>query len=600
MGKISFQEGSKSKERIPLKEADIQVNTCKNPKCSQFGLEPELRHSIIHDLNDGQPKRDPFYAISGLAADTPGLKCKACNVISPIKSNKGVHQEYKRLSLYLESQKHTCPNHECSNHLLDVNSNPKSYYKFGSTNGSQRFQCKLCRKTFSTGSKRRTQRKSEKNKLIYSLLVNKVPVRRCCEIAGISPSTFYKKVDWLYEQAQGFVQLRERKLLEQISIDRLYLSTDRQVQATNWLSRSDKRNTEILGIGTADNRSDYVLGWHFNFDPSLKPHNIESETLALADYEKAIPFRKYAHLWLSQDYEKAIQESQGRKKPNPQGSLIGEIEDKYLVEQDRVNIESSELLDNTVMLPSSGMLVRSEYTMYAHFKLMSDLLRNVEKVRFYLDQESGIKNAFMHSFQDRVNTGTADAFYVKATKDLTVDQKRMLERQCHHYIKSKFGVIYSQLSFKEKQSIIQQLVIDEIPRIKRIAGSKEDWLTYPMVTRSEPEKMVAALTDISRYSLEHQANLYKLATLHGIDRFFMQARRRVNLLERPFSVGANARRVWYGYNAYNPEMIIKVAELYRLFYNYIHDARGDKKTPAMRLGLAKGKVTYEKIIYFDR
>ncbi len=102
MGKISFREDSKGKERIPLKEADIQVNTCKNPKCSQFGLEPELRRSIIHNFNDGQPKRDPFYAISGLAADTPGLKCKACNVISPIKSNKGVNQEYKRLSLYLE------------------------------------------------------------------------------------------------------------------------------------------------------------------------------------------------------------------------------------------------------------------------------------------------------------------------------------------------------------------------------------------------------------------------------------------------------------------------------------------------------------------
>jgi hypothetical protein len=80
----------------------------------------------------------------------------------------------------------------------------------------------------------------------------------------------------------------------------------------------------------------------------------------------------------------------------------------------------------------------------------------------------------------------------------------------------------------------------------------------------------------------------------------MQARRRVNIFERPFLTGSNARRTWYGYSTYDPAVLTKMATLFRLFYNFINNDTKDKQTPAMRLGLAKGPVTYEKIIYFDR
>lgn len=69
----------------------------------------------------------------------------------------------------------------------------------------------------------------------------------------------------------------------------------------------------------------------------------------------------------------------------------------------------------------SLILVHSEYIMSGHFYLLQDMLANVGKVRFYLDQEAGIKNAFMSSFDERVVNNTADAFYVRASKDLSVD-----------------------------------------------------------------------------------------------------------------------------------------------------------------------------------
>ncbi|MDK9737617.1 hypothetical protein KI655_09920 [Vibrio sp. D404a] len=593
MEKKSFE---RQQERIPKEMNGLQVNTCKNPKCANFNKAP----LIIHKDGKSKLKRDPLYAISGLGANLPGLKCKSCGEITPVKSNEGVLQELERISAYLGTGKAVCPNSECSNHEVNALTHPKSYYKHGSTNGSPRFQCKLCKKTFSTGSKRRTQRKPEKNKTLFKLIVNDVPVRRACDILEISPNTYYQKVDWLYEQVMRFVKNRELKLLENMSFDRLYLSTDRQVLSTNWRIRKDKRNTEILGIGTADNRTDYIFGWHFNFEPSLKPYEIEKDAISHGDYEAALPHRKHARLWLDQDFQVATTKSSSKKAPQATGSLKSEVELQYLLEKERDNLESSEQVDDSVRLPESGMLVRSEYTMYAHFQFMAKILKNTDKVRFYLDQDTGIRNAFMQAFSDRVVDKSADAFYVKANKDLTIDQKRMLERDCYRKIKAKYGVTYTALPYPEKQKIIQRLILEELGNIKPIYGSKESWLQYPFSTRSEPEKMVAALTDISGCSPEHQANLYKLASLHGIDRFFQQTRRRVRMFERPFSSGTNARRVWYGYSAYNPEYIVKIAEILRVFYNYIHNDRKDKKTPAMRLGLAKGKVTYENIIYYEK
>ena len=87
------------------------------------------------------------------------------------------------------------------------------------------------------------------------------------------------------------------------------------------------------------------------------------------------------------------------------------------------------------------------------------------------------------------------------------------------------------------------------------------------------------------------------ASLHGIDRFFMQVRRRLSLLERPIATASKSRRMWYGYSAYNPTNIVKLLGIFRVFYNYCATGK-DGKTPAIRLGLAKGKVDLEDIIYF--
>jgi len=182
---------------------------------------------------------------------------------------------------------------------------------------------------------------------------------------------------------------------------------------------------------------------------------------------------------------------------------------------------------------------------------------------------------------------------------MTVDQKERLIFESHQRIRTMTGVAYTTLTANEKEAATLNLIMQEMNTLRRIEHSNEDWLFFPFASKSEPEKMVAALTDISQLEEEHQARLYKNASLHGIDRFFMQARKLVNIFERPFSTDANARRTWYGYSVYDPANFIKMAELFKLFYNFIHNNTNDHKTPAMQLGLAKGLVSYEQIIDFD-
>ena len=48
-------------------------------------------------------------------------------------------------------------------------------------------------------------------------------------------------------------------------------------------------------------------------------------------------------------------------------------------------------------------------------------------------------------------------------------------------------------------------------------------------------------------------------------------------------------RVWVRHYLYNPETMVKVVEIYRFSHNWM-GSNATRVTPAMRLGLAKGKI----------
>jgi hypothetical protein len=114
---------------------------------------------------------------------------------------------------------------------------------------------------------------------------------------------------------------------------------------------------------------------------------------------------------------------------------------------------------------------------------------------------------------------------------------------------------------------------------------------------SEPEKKFCCLTPIDHYKDDHLARVLNRASLHGIDRFFMQLRRRVSLAERSIAAASRQFRQWHGYSPYNPGVLAQLLGIYRVFYNYLSIGR-DKRTPAMRLGLVEAPFTAGDLAFF--
>jgi len=435
------------------------------------------------------------------------------------------------------------------------------------------------------------QREHYKNKTIFKLLVNKIPVRRIIEVADIHPKTFYHRLDFLHRQCQAFAAHRERTLAD-LPIRRLYIGVDRQDYLVNWQVRKDKCNIQLSAITSVDNEHGYCFGMHLNFDPSLNSEAVQAEVENNGDLGMPYPHRRFARLWLNADHDEASRKSMTRKRSKL--GLPTEIDETYAAALKRDDIESPDAPSSMERLPEYGMQTHGEYTRYGHFFFLKRLLGNVQKWRFFIDQGPGLRAACLSAFHDKIQDRTADAFYVRITKNMTVDEKRRMYKNA----KALFEQAKIAHPGMKPQEVKLLLIKERLACMTQHGKWQDRWLDHPFPTMSEPEKAVAYLTDLGDYNEDHQAWLYNKASLHGVDSFFNQVRRRLSLLERPIHPKSNKGRIWSGYSPYNPVNVAKVLDIMRTVHNYILTGK-DGKTPAERLGLAQAPLDYEDIIYFS-
>lgn len=225
-----------------------------------------------------------------------------------------------------------------------------------------------------------------------------------------------------------------------------------------------------------------------------------------------------------------------------------------------------------------------------------------------------MKNAYITAFKEEINNGCSDGFSVMVSKELTKDEKMTIKSKNKKEVNQFINTLkleqplesqlstegnYDDLDGSSKRRILALMIENQLDTPLKINSSQENWIRHPLPLMSEPNKMVAALTPMKDYERMRTAHLYRKATLHPIDRFFMQLRRKICMFERPASSITNRGRIWYLYAAYNPAMYQILGTIYRVYYNYVKTG-DDGKTPAMRLGLAEKQITLEKIIYFKR
>ena len=512
-----------------------------------------------------------------------------------MKSNIGIHEELERISAYLKHEEKAvcCSDSDCPNHTIPVGTK-KAYASFGTTrNGAKRYRCNLCKKTVSVAKPTQGQHETHKNIEIFKLLVNKAPLNRIIEITGVSWEVLYNRIDYIHKQCLAFARNRENKL-KNMELNRLYISVDRQDYTINWRERADKRNVVLNAIASADNSTGYIFGINPNFDYHKNKEEIESEAVKVDDYSKSHPYRKFAHIWLEKDYEDSAKRIRyDRKKVG--NNLNEDIANKYKEVEGREDVEQFNTKSHVEKLPDYGVQTKAEYTMIAHFQMLKQMMPNVEKWRFFLDQDSGIRGACFGAFHQEIKEHTAEAFYVRIEKDLTVDEKRKL--------KAKSNKVFNEIQEKNPQLSENEIKIEmwkqEIQSVLHFGPWNDSWVHHPLPNMAEANKSLTWLTEHNEFDITHKAWLYNKGSLHGVDSFFMQIRRRVMMLERAMHSSSNAGRTWNGYGAYNPAMVVKLLEIFRIFHNYIFVRKGEKTTAGMRLGLADAPISHKDILYYE-
>jgi hypothetical protein len=88
------------------------------------------------------------------------------------------------------------------------------------------------------------------------------------------------------------------------------------------------------------------------------------------------------------------------------------------------------------------------------------------------------------------------------------------------------------------------------------------------------------------------------ATLWPIDTVFNQLRRRLSLCERAIPSARRTTRLWHIYAPYNPAMLVKVLTIFRVWENYVWINKQTKRTAAMTIGLAQGKIRIHDILQY--
>ena len=236
-----------SKIVVPEAVAGIQVNFCKTPGCPNFGEPfPVIKRPRGRPPKGSEPPKQPYSPLSNPAY----LKCAYCKISFPLKSNQGINEELARLNSYTPPETDICPNADCNNHKnkIRVIAGKRYYTSHGPLGKSHRYKCKGCERVFTVSHPTvRTDRQALSfiNKDFFKLLTGKMAMRRICGHFEISTRVFYDKIDFLYDRCLRFAADRERKLLNGMTIKRLYLSV---AGASFYMSKSGPPSELIAAI----------------------------------------------------------------------------------------------------------------------------------------------------------------------------------------------------------------------------------------------------------------------------------------------------------------------------------------------------------------
>ncbi len=395
--KISSTETCNLERRLPLPFEGMDLNFCRNPQCAGYGVPPDpyKRPAGTEETTLSMPRG----AVSGKQHEE-FFKCPTCNKTSRIKNNRAIVEEYKRLT-HLQEFDPTAPScrtEGCFAQGMTPDKTPEFYRRFGKTaKGDPRFQCRICAKTFSIGKPARRQLRSDKNRVIFQMLCNDVSLAKISKITDTSYRDLYGKIDFFYDQIQGFVAHREDYSQVDFGAVGTRFATDSQTLMLNWPTKQKRTPVVAQHLCTAHNRSGFIMEAAFQFDPSLSMETAEAQSLAANEADVSVAFREFARVWTKTEFA------------------------AYLVKLRKTKqVKTTELYQ----LPHQGALVRYDILQYAHALRVRDMLSCTDApLLLAMDDDKGLQQAFQAVFVKEIRAKRAEIAIVSFDKGLTNDMR---------------------------------------------------------------------------------------------------------------------------------------------------------------------------------
>lgn len=314
----------------------------------------------------------------------------------------------------------------------------------------------------------------------------------------------------------------------------------------------------LRAVASADNESGYVFGMNLACDSSLDPDVVDKDAVAIGDPAVPYPHRRYARVWLKSDFADSPAEAaveavrrRGRKRPED-ASLEGDIHNSCEDVAAREDTEVADLESRHERLPEDlGMQVHQEYTLYAHLFLLRRHLAGIDRFRIHMDQESGIRAAFMAAFHDLVDADRAEGFFLRIAKTQTVKEKSAPVQKTRRLTR-EFHALQPRYTWNQARVEVTKI---SMAQSRELVPWGDPWCAHPWPTMSEPDNCVCWLTNRGNYDLDGQAQLCLTSSLAAVDDFCQRIRRSLNPLERSPKPASTVGRTWCGHSPYNPRTV---------------------------------------------
>lgn len=582
----------------------IQYNHCANPYCRYHGL-PQTKYAT-----KGKPTR---YKLTG-TSNHKSIKCNpdptgatgdaVLGCYTSTLSNRSVAQEIQRLvrinSVQDKEEEYEFHKSSCSAIGFTPINKPDGFYKQGKSRlGTQRYQCKVCKKKTTLTPTRDVsvtynQKRSDVHHLFAKLLLSRTPVTRTCEILEIARGTYYDKLEFLYRRCLEFLERHEIKPIQKLEFKEMWLNTDKMTYYLNNVRQKGMGGSHYNDVEesqfpthilvSADVLSRYVFRSDVAYDWDITLGDIAIDTaLQKEDHlnefaKKHARYPKYSHY------------------PMPPSTNDTQSKTDYFKELAQVERR---------MKYTDGLHVGSTYSTVAHLWLIKHLVK-APQWRFVTDEDHSLMTSINRVFSKEIRLYDAHHFLCKTDKTKTRKQAREEFEQAKYDLinwgsmrgygtRSLRKLAYLQMTELFKTHTFHKEVITASGTHLEYANNP---ILHPLATIDRGLRSVDCTTNLSTLEPSEIAALIMNVNDNATNTFIQQIRRRLSILERPLTTARGDGKS-YIYSNFNPKYAQMAITILRTYYNFCFAFKSNEtmETPAQRLGITEKKFDLKDIIY---